>query len=67
VKKFADAHQEIDRSFDSVLSIDVLRLGAVECRDLISGRGAEIKNGSFSWTLPAGELAVFELQKGVEK
>jgi hypothetical protein len=67
VKKFADAHQEIDHSFDSVLSIDVSRLGAAKCRDLISGRGAELKNGSFSWTLPAGELAVFELQKGVEK
>jgi hypothetical protein len=67
VKKFTDAPQEIDHSFDSALTIDVSRLGAVECRELISGRGAEIKNGSFSWTLPAGELAVFELQKGVEK
>ena len=67
VKKFTDAPQEIDHSFDSALTIDVSRLGAVECRELISGRSAELKNGSFSWTLPAGELAVFELQKGVEK
>jgi hypothetical protein len=66
VKKFASAPQEIDHSFDSALSIDVSRLGAVSCRELVSGRGAELKNGSLSWNLPAGELAVFELVKSDE-
>jgi hypothetical protein len=66
VKKFADSPQEIDHSFDSALSIDVSRLGAVSCRELVSGRGAELKSGSLSWNLPAGELAVFKLVKSDE-
>ena len=67
VKKFADAPQEIDHSFDSALSIDVSRLGVVECRELVSGRTVPHVGGRFGWNLPAGELAVFELEKASGK
>jgi hypothetical protein len=63
IRKFADVPQEIDRSFDSRLSIDVSRLGANSCRELIGGKSVSIRaDGTFGWELPAGELAVFELR-----
>ena len=63
VRKFADAPQEIDHAQDSRLRIDVSRLGAVSCRELISGKAVAAPGGKFGWTLPAGELAVFELRR----
>ncbi len=64
VRKFADAPQEIDASFDSELEIDVSRLCAMTCRELLSGKDVRISSGRFCWRLPAGELAVFELNGG---
>ena len=64
IRKFADAPQEIDHSFDSELEIDVSRLCAGACRELLSGKDVGMSDGRFCWRLPAGELAVFELGSG---
>ena len=63
MRKFADAPQEIDHAQDSRLRIDVSRLGAVSCRELISGKAVAAPGGKVGWALPAGDLAVFELRR----
>jgi hypothetical protein len=65
VKKFADSPQEIDRSFDSDLSVDISRLGEIRgCRELVSGgTKVDVSGGVFKWKLAAGEIAVFEIKE----
>ena len=63
VKKFADTPQEIDHAFNSEISVDISRLGATKCRELISGAKPSLSDGKFRWKIPAGDLAIFEIRR----
>ena len=65
VTKFVDAPQTLDKSKASEIHVtphaSVPRFGAV--KELISGKTVKTDNGSFSWRIDPGDLAVFEIQQ----
>ena len=63
VKKFVDAAEEIDPSAASAVTFDFTKLGAVPSRELVSGRPVAASGSRLSWTLPPGDLAVFEIKR----
>jgi len=63
VKKFVDAPAETDPSAAARVSFDFTRLGAVPVRELLSGQSVTVRENRVDWTVPPGEIAVFEIVK----
>ena len=61
VVKFTDTFARTDPSKDQVITVDLKDVRAKRVVELVSGRTVEVADGTFSWTLPAGEVAVFEI------
>jgi hypothetical protein len=65
VTKFVDASQTLDESKASEIHVtpqaSAPRFGAV--KELISGKTVKTDNGSFSWRVGPGDLAVFEIKQ----
>ena len=61
VTKFADQFERVDPSAASVVTVkgDDIRAGAV--RELIRGTDVPAKDGGFTFSVPAGGVAVFEI------
>jgi hypothetical protein len=61
ITKYADCHQIVDPSAASDVSVGLGRVKASRIRELMSGREVKVGDGRFSWTIPPGEIAVFEI------
>lgn len=63
IRKFADAAEEVDSDASATVTFDFSRLGATPTRELTGGKRVTAQNGRMTWTLPPGEVAVFEIRK----
>ena len=63
VRKFVDAFEEIDPSAAATATFDFARLGAVPTRELLSGKAVAAQANRVTWTLPPGEIAIFEIRE----
>jgi hypothetical protein len=61
ITKYADCHQIVDPSAASDVSVGLGRVKASRIRELMSGREVKVGDGRFSWTIPPGEIAIFEI------
>ena len=61
VTKFADQFESIDRAASSKVSVALRTLKANKVRELMTGKDLELKGGEFSFVVPAGDLAIFEM------
>lgn len=62
VTKFADMPERIDASAAVTVTVDLRGLRPSRVTELLSERAVEAKGGRFAFTVPAGDLAVFELE-----
>ena len=61
VTKFADTPERIDAAAAAQVTVDLRDLRPARVTELLSERMLEVKDGTFAFTVPAGDLAVFEL------
>ena len=61
VTKFTDSPEEIDEARASTINVALKAGGAKGARELVTGKAVDLKDGAFSWTIPAGGVAVFEV------
>lgn len=61
VTKFGDRPEVVDRKAASRIRVSAARMPLGAVRDLITGRPVDVRGGTFEWTVPAGDLAVFEV------
>ena len=62
VVKFADRPHTVDKAFDATVTVSPAHFKPVIARELLSGRRVAVSGGRFTWRVPAGDLAVFELE-----
>ena len=62
VTKFADKMARIDRSCDVEISVSSSNASIGHVREILSGKTARVADGTFRHTIPAGDLAVFEIK-----
>ena len=62
VTKFADAFEEIDERAAAHVRVDLGAISPSHVREILSERDIPVVGGSFGWTVPAGELAVFAIE-----
>ena len=60
--KFADRPHTVDKAFDATVTVSPAHFKPVIARELLSGRRVAVSGGRFTWRVPAGDLAVFELE-----
>lgn len=65
VKKFADALEEINESACAPVRVDLGSVSSSRVREILSERDIPVRDGGFGWTVPAGGVAVFEIEKDV--
>ena len=61
VTKFADQFESVDREAASKVTVLLKKLKAGSVRELMSGKTLELNDGAFSFVIPAGDLAIFEM------
>ena len=61
VRKFADTFESIDHSCDSEIKVRFTHAAQAPVREIMSGKPIAVSGGSFSFTVPAGDFAVFEI------
>ena len=61
VRKFADTFETIDHSKDTVVEVEFTKTAVAPVTELMSGRRVEVKGGKFTFAIPAGDFAVFEI------
>ena len=61
VRKFADTFETIDHSKDAVVEVEFTKTAVAPVTELMSGRRVEVKGGKFTFAIPAGDFAVFEI------
>jgi len=62
VTKFTDKPHVIDHSFDANVKVAPGRAKIHAVRELVRGGDVSVADGSFAYTVPAGDLAVFEVR-----
>ena len=62
VHKFADTAETIDHSKDAEISVSAAHGSPGAVRELVSGRQIGLSGGRFTFTVPAGDLAVFDIR-----
>ncbi|HNX05060.1 MAG TPA: hypothetical protein PKI32_06135 [Opitutales bacterium] len=63
VTKFTDTAQVVDPDGAAKINVDLGDLAAKKVAELVSGGSIDASNGSFTWKVPAGDVAVFEIKK----
>ncbi len=61
VRKFADTFESIDHSCDSEIEVRFTHAAQAPVREIMSGKPIAVSDGRFSFTVPAGDFAVFEI------
>ncbi|MBR4653009.1 MAG: hypothetical protein IKO72_06575 [Kiritimatiellae bacterium] len=64
VTKFARDPHVVDHAFDAKIEVSSAKARIVSAHELLGENGIKVVDGSFSFTLPAGELAIFEIPCG---
>ncbi len=62
VTKFADKMARIDRSCDAEILVSSSNAPIGSVREMLSGKMVSVAGGAFRHTIPAGDLAVFEIK-----
>ena len=62
VTKFADKMASVDRSCDVEISVSSFHSPIGSVREMLSGKTVRVVGGAFRHTIPAGDLAVFEIR-----
>ena len=66
VRKFADTFETIDHSSDAEITVEFTKIAQVPVTELMTGRRMDVKDGRFTFMIPAGDFAVFEVGEGAE-
>lgn len=62
VTKFADRPHTVDRAADATVRVSAGRIRIASAKELLTGADLPVADGAFSFRIPAGDLAVFELK-----
>ena len=62
VRKFADTFESLDPACNTSVSATLKVGSAMKVTELVSGRRLAVGANSFTFDLPAGDLAIFEVE-----
>ena len=61
ITKFLDTFAKVDPSAAHEITVDLKGAKATEVTELLTGRKVDVRDGTFSWMIPAGDLAIFRI------
>ena len=61
VRKFADTFETIDHSRDAEIAVRFTHAASAPVKELVSGKNVPVSDGCFTFSIPAGDFAIFEI------